>query len=151
MQISKAVKEDLQKILTLQKICYKETETRYEDYELPPMTETVENMQRIFPETCFFKAVIENDIVGSIRAYDKDGTCYIGRVIVHPDHQNKGIGKQLMLEIEKQYPQIKRFELFTGNKDEKNLYFYNKLGYKEFKREKHPSGYFLVYMEKNIV
>ncbi len=47
-----------------------------------------------------------------------------------------------MKEIEKQFQNIvKRYELFTGSRDQRNLYLYNQLEYKSFKTEKHNHGY----------
>jgi ribosomal protein S18 acetylase RimI-like enzyme len=77
-------------------------------------------------------------IIGSVRAYTKNDTCYINRLIVLPKYQNKGIGKALMSEIENQFKNnVARYELFTGSRDPRNLYLYSQLGYKSFKTEKH--------------
>ncbi|MBN1473092.1 MAG: GNAT family N-acetyltransferase [Syntrophaceae bacterium] len=97
----------------------------------------------------------ENDtcakIVGSVRAYSKDGTCYIHRLVVLPEHQNKGIGKALMAEVEKRFrSQVTRYELFTGSRDLRNLYFYPKLGYKIFKTQKHNDEISFVYLQKSV-
>ena len=90
-------------------------------------------------------------IVGSVRAYAKDDTCYVNRLVVLPDFQNKGIGKALMSAIENQFKNIvKRYELFTGSRDSRNLYLYNQLGYKTFKTEKHNEEISFVYMEKSV-
>jgi len=89
-------------------------------------------------------------IVGSVRAYSKDGTCYIHRLVVLPEYQNKGIGKALMSEIEKRFrSQVTRYELFTGSQDHRNLYLYNQLGYNAFKTEKHNDEISFVYLEKS--
>jgi GNAT superfamily N-acetyltransferase len=88
-------------------------------------------------------------IVGSVRAFEKDGSCYIGRLIVHPGYQNKGIGKKLMKAIEKCFEGV-RFELFTGHLDEKNLTFYEKLSYKKFREEKINDDLRFVYFEKKV-
>jgi len=50
--------------------------------------------------------------------------------------QNKGLGKQLMKSIEKEFPKIDKYELFTGHRSQKNLKFYQKLGYQEFQRKR---------------
>jgi ribosomal protein S18 acetylase RimI-like enzyme len=90
-------------------------------------------------------------IVGSVRAYSKDGTCYIHRLVVLPEYQNNGIGKALMAEVEKRFrSQVTRYELFTGSQDHRNLYLYNQLGYNAFKTEKHNNEISFVYLEKNI-
>ncbi len=78
----------------------------------------------------------------------KEGTCLIGRLFVHPDFQNRGIGSQLVRTIEKSFPHADRFELFTGDKSEKNISLYTKLGYREFRREQVSPRLALVYMGK---
>jgi ribosomal protein S18 acetylase RimI-like enzyme len=89
-------------------------------------------------------------IAGSVRAYTEGDTCYISRLIVLPEYQNRGIGKALMSEIEKQFKNIvTRYELFTGSRDQRNLYRYNKLGYKPFKTEYLNSEITFVFMEKS--
>ena len=148
MEISRAKIENLAEILELQKTCYKENALRYNDFDIPPMTQTITNLENEFENGIILKAAYETRIVGSIRAFKKDDTCYIGRVIVHPDFQNKGIGRQMMSQIESIFKDVTRFELFTGNKDEKNLYFYQKLGYKQFKTVKVNDDLSMVFMEK---
>jgi hypothetical protein len=61
-----------------------------------------------------------------------------------------GFGKQLMLAIEAVFSNALRFELFTGFKSEKNLYLYQKLGYKVFKEEKVSDRVGLRYLEKVV-
>ena len=73
-------------------------------------------------------------IVGSVRAYLSEGTCYVGRLIVDPGVQNQGIGTRLMSEIEQAFSHAARFELFTGHLSERNLYLYHKLGYRPFNK-----------------
>ena len=71
-----------------------------------------------------------------MRAFAEQGTCYIGRLIVHPDFQNQGTGTKLMNKIERLFNNSKRFELFTGHKSKWNIYFYQKLGYRIFMTKK---------------
>jgi len=68
-------------------------------------------------------------------------------LIVHPEYQNKGIGKKLMAAVEKCFKRV-RYELFTGHQSEKNLALYEKLGYKRFREEKINDGLRFVYLEK---
>lgn len=75
-------------------------------------------------------------------------TCYIGKLIVHPDFQNKGIGKELMNYVETYFNKAKRYELFTGNKSHRNLHFYKRLGYEKFREKIITEDLALVYMEK---
>lgn len=141
---------DAEEILALQKLAYQSEARFYHDYSIPPLTQTPDDIREQYKTHIFLKAVIKNDIIGSVRAYEKDGTCYIGRLIVHPDQQNKGIGKQLMNRIETCFEKAGRFELFTGSKRENSIRFYQKLGYQVFKYEKLNEAVEFAYLEKRL-
>ncbi len=142
-----ATKIDLEDILDLQKLAYQENAIRYNDFTILPLNQTLEELKKELEGSIILKVVEDRRIVGSVRAFEKDGSCYIGRLIVHPDYQNKGIGKKLMKAVEKCFKGA-RFELFTGHLDEKNLAFYGKLGYKRFKDEKINDALRFIYFEK---
>jgi ribosomal protein S18 acetylase RimI-like enzyme len=148
MNILKAEKKDLGKILELQKICFHDAAVRCNDFDIPPMKQTLEQLEQEFETILILKAQGNDEIVGSVRAYEKDGTCYIARVIVHPESQNKGIGKLLMKAIEEHFSSVMRYELFTGFKEEKNLYIYKSLGYIPYKEEDLNERVRFVYLEK---
>jgi ribosomal protein S18 acetylase RimI-like enzyme len=147
--ITRAKINDVKEILALQKLAYQSEGDRYNDYTIPPLTQTFGEIQTDFQKMAFLKAVVEDKIIGSVRAYLSDGTCYIGRLIVHPDFQNQGIGTKLMNEIEDRFKEAKRFELFTGQKSEGPLHIYHKLGYQEFKR-RDLDTHTLVFLEKYV-
>jgi GNAT superfamily N-acetyltransferase len=139
---------DAAAILDLQKLCYQGEAALYGDLHIPPLTETEQDLRSEFAGRVFLKAVDNGVIVGSVRAHVDKGTCLIGRLFVHPDLQNRGIGTKLMREIEKRFPLADRYELFTGDKSKKNIRLYRKLGYREFRREPVSPRLALVYMEK---
>ncbi len=143
MIIEKANVSDAKEILLLQKLAYRRDAGIYNDFG---MSQTLEQIEKDFDKCIFLKAMIDNKIIGSVKAYEKEGTCHIGRLIVHPDFQNRGIGTKLLYLIEKIFG-YKRFELFTGDESQKNLYFYQKLGYKIFKEQKIDKINY-VYLEK---
>lgn len=149
MEVVKANKNDLSEILELQKLCYNENALRCNDFNIPPLTQTQTEIEKEFEYSTILKITNENTIVASVRAYMKIDTCYIGRLIVHPNYQNKGLGTKLMSEIEKTFD-APRFELFTGTLDKKNIYLYTKLGYNTFKEEQLAKNVSLVYLEKII-
>ena len=147
--IDEATIDDALKIFALQRYAYLNGSAISLDYKIPPLIETLEDVHREFGRQVFFKAVVDSRIIASARARLDDGTCYISRVIVHPELQNRGLGAQLMSRIEARFPDAARFELFTSVKNERNLHFYAKLGYREFKRlHRETDGTELVYMEK---
>ena len=92
--------------------------------------------------------MIGGTIVGSVRGYLEGETCYIGRLIVRPEMRNQGIGTRLMKEIEARFTSAERYELFTGERSEKNLYLYARLGYLPFRVAPHTERVTVVYLEK---
>lgn len=149
-KIYEAKNDDLEKILYLQKTCYLSEAEIYGDYSISPLTQTLEDLKREFERLVILKLVYRNRIIGSIRGFAEEGTCYIGKLIVDKEFQNMGFGKQLMLEIENKFNGIIRYELFTGFQSSKNLYLYEKLGYKEFKQKKVNTKLTLKYLEKIV-
>jgi ribosomal protein S18 acetylase RimI-like enzyme len=98
----------------------------------------------------FLKAVEENGtIIGSVRASLKKETVYIGRLIVEPECQNKGVGTMLMRSIEQYFLSAKRYELFTGHLSSRNLHLYRKLGYREFKRIPVTNSLTMLFLERD--
>ena len=147
MQIERANIEDLEEILALQKLAYISEAKLHDDLEIPPLTETLGELREKFKTYVFLKAIDDGKIVGSVRVLQENSTCYIGRLMVHPDYQNHGIGTKLLLELERQFS-CGRFELFTGERSLKNIRLYEKLGYRRFKVERFGDNFALVYMEK---
>jgi len=148
MIIERANKADLREILALQKLAYQSEADLYNDHSIPPLTQTIEGIEDNFRSHIFLKATISGKIIGSVRAFVSQDTCYIGRLIVDPDFQNQGIGTKLLEAIEGQFNNVKRFELFTGYRSERNIHLYEKNGYREFRREQVSKKLMMVFMEK---
>lgn len=146
--IKKAQKEDLEEILKLQYLAYQSEAKLFGNLDIPPLKQTIEEVYDEFQKGAILKAVGDGGvIIGSVRAFCDSGTVYIGKLMVHPSKQGQGIGTQLLLEMEKQYPN-QRYELFTSTRSEKNIALYQKLGYKIFDEEQVTEELRFVYMEK---
>lgn len=150
ISISQAVKSDAEPILTLQKLAYRSEALFYNDFNIEPLLQTLEHLQQQFDDHIVLKAVADDRIVGSVRAYEREGTCFIGKLMVDPAYQNQGIGKRLMRQIEALFPQA-RYELFTGFKSIRNITLYEKLGYQIYHERVITSHFSLIYLEKKSV
>ena len=86
-------------------------------------------------------------IAGSVRAYCEGGTSRIGKLIVDPAYQGRGIGTALLSAVE-QACLAPRYELFTSSKSEKNIRLYERAGYVRFAEKEAGAGITFVYLEK---
>jgi GNAT superfamily N-acetyltransferase len=154
IKISKADSGDLPDILGLQKSAFLSEAEIYNDYNLEPLTQTLESIEADFRSYIFLKAVFNNKIVGSVKGRETGEFCWIGRLIVDPGFQNKGIGKMLMRAIEDQFPATKMYLLCTGFKSIKNIKLYESLNYKiseESYDEKNLGVKLVKMVKKNII
>ena len=148
--ILEANKEDLKSILDLQHLAYQSEAQLVGDTNIQPLTQNLNEIQKEFNIMKFFKAVTEDGtIIGSVRVYSNDGTLHIGKLMVHPSLQGRGIGTQLLNHIETACPHT-RYELFTSFKSTRNIQLYERLGYRRFTEKKMPDGLTFIYLEKII-
>lgn len=148
IMIEDAGVHDAADILALQKLAYQSEAALYDDYSIPPLTQTLEELTAELQRGVVLKAMLDGRIVGSVRATVQDGTCCIGRLIVHPDVQGHGLGTRLMNAIEARFGHADRYELFTGQRSARNLHLYRKLGYRVAREERLSDRVMIVYLEK---
>jgi len=147
-ELSLAELTDLDKILELQKEAYVQEAEIYDDFNIQPLAQNIDSLKLEWQRGIVIKAEKNGQIIGSVRAELVDDICKIGKLIVKPDFQNQGIGKRLMTKIEKLFDNCSTYELFTGDKSEKNLMLYRKLGYKDWKTELIDNNLKLIYLQK---
>lgn len=147
--ITQASIEDAGSVLELQKLAYQSEAQLYNDFHIPPLTQTFDELKSEFSHAVFLKAENEREIIGSVKGHQSGDTCYIERLIVHPDYQGQGVGTVLMEQIELCFGQAQRFELFTGHKSKRNIQLYERLGYKVFKSREINCDLSFVFLEKH--
>ena len=167
----RAEKADAPEILALQKVAYQSEAELYGDDSLPALQQSLEDLENDFERRpqreatvlgargegvdfdsdriVFVKAVVNGKIIGSIRGYAVDDTAYLSRMNVHPYFRKRGIGKRLLAEIERAFPQVNRFETKTGHQSKRNLYQLTKSGYETFKTEPFTPTIKWVYLQKD--
>ncbi|MCK5398364.1 MAG: GNAT family N-acetyltransferase, partial [Thermoplasmata archaeon] len=75
----------------------------------------------------------ENKIIGVVRCQFPHGTCHLDRMVVHPEHQGKGIGKaltQFIIDLAKEKGTSKVW-LDTTPALEGAVALYESMGFKE--------------------
>ena len=146
-RIERANETDLNEILNLQRLAYQSEAILLNNFSIPPLLQTLEEVQQEFAHGVILKAVIDGQIIGSIRGYIQDGTLHIGKLIVHTDFRGRGIGTHLLQAIEDACPDC-RYELFTSAKSEKNIRLYERQGYCRFAEQQVNPELRFIYLEK---
>ncbi|MGH1466024.1 MAG: GNAT family N-acetyltransferase [Cognatishimia sp.] len=130
VHITRAAESQAAEILVLQRLAYQSEAELYDDWKLPPLTQTLPEITAEFANQHFLIARRGSEIIGSVRAAMQGNLCRIGRLIVHPDYQRQGIGRALMCAIETAHSIASIFEVFTGHKSIANIAHYQSHGYK---------------------
>jgi GNAT superfamily N-acetyltransferase len=75
-------------------------------------------------------AVEDGSLIGLTRCVSDDATItYIQDILVHPDHQRKGIGEALVGAVLQRYAHVRQKVLLTDDRPEQ-LRFYERLGFR---------------------
>lgn len=144
-----ASKTDLPQILALQKEAYLSEAVIYDDYSIAPLQQTLDDIEKEFENQIFLKIDDGERIISSVRAFEQEGICRIGKLIVSPSHQNQGLGSKLLHKIAELFPKADKFELFTGDKSIKNLHLYKKFGYVVTSTKTVSKSLTLVFLQKD--
>ena len=81
-RIERASLDDSPAILELQKLAYQSEARLYDDWTLPPLTQTLEDLREEIAASVTLKATEAGTLVGSVRAREANGLCQIGRLVV---------------------------------------------------------------------
>jgi len=93
--IKRAIHTDAKELLTVQKLAYQTEAELYDDYTIEPLLQTIEDLEKQFQTHIILKTVVNDKIVGSVRAHKINEVCFIERLFVHPDYRSKGYSKLL--------------------------------------------------------
>ena len=150
MNILRAQFEDLPQILQLQYLAYQSEAKLCNNPNIPPLKQTLTEVEQEYEKGVFLKVVeVDGRIIGSVRAWTDGESVYVGKLMVHPDFQHRGIGTALLLAIEKEFTQT-RFELFTSTQSMRNIALYQRQGYIIFQEKQVMENLRFVYLEKYL-
>jgi ribosomal protein S18 acetylase RimI-like enzyme len=136
-------------LLTLQRAAYVTEAQLYDDVRLPALVQTRDELADELAQSSCLAALAGSRLVGAVRTRERDGVLHVGRLVVAPDLQGRGIGTRLLLAAERSTT-LPRAALFTGARSTANLRLYRRHGYVETAREPVRPGLELVHLVKEL-
>jgi len=129
-----AVPADAEELFTLQRACWLQEAQANDDLSIPPLTESLAELRASLESWTTFVVRAHGRLVASVRARvdpEAGDRWDIGRIMVAPDLQGRGVGRWLLEYAEAAAPDHTRsFTLFTGSGSADNLRMYRRAGYR---------------------
>jgi len=144
--------EDAGEVLTLQRAAFASEALIYDSVHMPPLTQTLEEVEAELRENLGCVALVGTRIVGAARAVRDGDLLLIGRIAIAPDQQGQGIGSTLLEAVEARGREAGAIEaeLFTGSLSEANLRLYERVGYVESERVDTGDGIEQIFLRKRL-
>jgi tRNA (guanine37-N1)-methyltransferase len=122
---------DAGELLTLQRACWVQETWTNPGLRIDALEETLEDVRAWIREGTTLTARSAGRLVGAVRGRLRDHTWDVGRLMVAPDLQGRGIGRRLLAGIEELAPpSAEDLELFTGVGSARNQRMYRRAGYR---------------------
>ncbi len=98
---------------------------------LEALAETIEDINTEIETKAVYIAVIDNNIVGTVRLDINDNEAYLSRFAVDSNNRNSGIGKSLISVVDSYLKEmgVKKVTLHTASKHEALMRFYYGRGF----------------------
>ena len=140
---------DAGEVLTLQRAAFVSEALIYRSVDMPPLTQTLEELEAELVSNLGCVALVGSRMVGAVRAQRDGDLLLIGRLAIAPDVQGRGIGSGLLRAVEERTDTAEA-ELFTGSLSEANLRLYQREGYVETERVTEDEGIEQVFLRKRL-
>jgi tRNA (guanine37-N1)-methyltransferase len=130
-RLALAVPADAAELFTLQRACWVQEQQANPGVEIPAHQESLADLQAWLQEWTTLVLRSSGRLIGAARAQQVGESWDIGRIMVAPDLQGRGIGRLLLTAIEQAAPaEVREFLLFTGAGSARNIRMYKKAGYR---------------------
>lgn len=144
--------DDAGEVLTLQRAAFVQEALIYGTPDLPPLTQTLDELRAELERNLGLVALDATRVVGAVRARLDGSLLLIGRLVIAPDRQGEGIGSRLLTAVEEagRDAGATTAELFTGSLSTANLRLYEREGYAESTRVPGDDGIEQVFLRKPL-
>jgi tRNA (guanine37-N1)-methyltransferase len=130
-EIRTAVPSDAGELLTLQRACWVQEQEANIEAHSPPLHESLDDVRVWMQQWTTLVLRIGGRLVGAARGRREGELWDVGRVMVAPDLQGRGLGRLVLAAIEQAAPaDVTGYTLFTGALSERNLRIYKRAGYR---------------------
>ncbi len=138
-------------ILTLQRAAFVSEAAKHEDFGMPPLTQTLDELRAELTDVNVVALGVRDGarLVGAVRLRLIGDVVELGRLTVAPDMQGQGIGTFLLHESEFVFADAVGIRLFTGDRSTAAIRLYGRCGYVETGRTP-VGGYSLVHFVKSL-
>ena len=134
-----AVVADAGEVLTLQRACWIQEAVANDMWDVPALHETLEQVTADLQEWTTFVLRSSGRLVGSVRGCLDDGEWLIGRLMVAPDLQGRGLGRWMLDRIQEAAPPDARsLGVITGARSVDNLRLYHRAGFRPRREQPDP-------------
>ena len=145
-----AKEKDIKELFDLQLRAFESEAEMIGSRNVPALLESYEDNEEDFSNwTVLVKRNDFGGIIGAVRYREGGDHIEIGRLMVAPEHRNRGVAIGLMTAVEG-LTQAKAFELYTCTKSYININLYAKLGYRTYKVEQGDRDLSFAYMRKTL-
>ncbi|MDI6942113.1 GNAT family N-acetyltransferase [Microbacterium barkeri] len=152
LDIREIREEDAGEVMTLQRAAFVSEAQIYGSADMPPLTQTLDEVRWELRENLGCVALDGGRMVGALRARIDGELLLIGRIAIAPDMQGHGIGSRLLdaVEVRGASAGAREAELFTGSLSEANIRLYERQGYRETERIEEGDGTAQVFLRKRL-
>ncbi|PKH44204.1 tRNA (guanine37-N1)-methyltransferase [Nocardioides alpinus] len=144
LDVRPAVPADAGEIYTLQRACWLQEMVANPGVEIPALRESLDDVRRGLGDwtVMVVREPVSGRLIGAVRGrVDSHGEWDIGRIMVAPDLQRRGLGRALLELVEGLAPRdVRTYVLFTGAGSTDNLRMYKKAGFRLRSDRTAPAG-----------
>lgn len=152
VEIIRLTAADAGEALTLLRAAYVTEAQRYQDPNLPPLTQPLSELTTALAASEVIALGIRDAgrLVAAVQLRIDGPVAHLGRLVVAPDRQGQGLGSTLLRACEDALPgEVEQIRIFTGSRSEPTIRLYERFGYRPT-RITHASTHDVVHMAKAL-